>query len=293
MSKIDKVTAKTIFEDNVFYMITWKDKTDGENTWKPSEYFEQNSFLSSLVDNFEEEMKKTEENLFKKLEKEEKRRRLKKEREMDQIKVEDEGRELVWFGSGDERQNLDIQRKAHIQEVKDMAINQKMQFTHEHQMKLFQKYNPQLLENNKQLKNQKQTQITRNIYIQEEKQGGFANKIQEETPSNGIPNKFNNAQQNEIDIIAEQMKILKNIPNQSERNGYSVREKKRSQDRQNFRKQKLAVFYELELREKVFDYKSYGAKVLADLHKFSDPGRSKKLMSIRHSALFQKIPIKD
>ena len=291
--KIDKITAKTIFEKNVFYMITWKDTQEKENAWKPSEYFEQTPFLSSLVDDFEENMKKTEETLFKKLEKEAKRRRSKKP-EMDGLKVEDEGGELVWFGSGDEKPTLEKRKKTLVKEVKHMKRNYKEQLNLEEQMKRFKMSNCQAL-GNKDLRKRASGDMENHGIKEEnmgcERQGG---QIQEEVQVVSTNNAKEGAQKHGIDMVSKDIKNLPNILNVGKKasdNSCLGKGDTTNDMHSDLRKKKLAVFYELELREKVFDYKNYGNKVLTDLKKFSEPSRSKKLMSIRHGTLFKKIPM--
>ena len=69
-SLIQKISAKTIFNGNVYYMIKWKHLPDSKNIWKPSEYFEQSLYFMFLVEQFEIELSKTEQQFFLKLENE-------------------------------------------------------------------------------------------------------------------------------------------------------------------------------------------------------------------------------
>lgn len=274
---IDKVTAKTIFEENVFYMITWKHKDDTQNTWKPSEFFEENPFLSSLVAKFEEEMKKTEEDLFKKLEKEEMRRRQRKERDTDKVKIEDEGKNLVWFGSGDER-SLPTS-KAPQPMVDQVKPDKKMQFTSKDQQNLFHKFNPGVL-NHFQSGVASRPTRPKTVSAPATHSNAPGPRIMIEEPEH---------QPKRADI----KKIENQSPNAVPKNAFLVQERRVNPAEQEMRRKKLAVFYDLELREKVFDFKNYGHKVLADLRLIADPMREKKLVSVRHAALFQKLPIED
>lgn len=285
---IDKVTAKTIFEENVFYMITWKHKDDTQNTWKPSEFFEEDPFLSALVDRFEEEMKKTEEDLFKKLEKDETHRRKKRQREMDQIKIEDEGKELVWFGNGDDRDRDHPDSKTRARLVNRVQSDKRVHFTPQDQRNLFHKFNPSALDDI-----QKQPGPDRQTITPQANSHPTA-PIRQAPVETGTPGPR---------IVEEQIRAEpgtgedKLVPDRAademRQEAFRIQEEGTNPAEEEMRRKKLAVFYDLELREKVFDFKNYGHKVLADLRLIADPLREKKLMSVRHAALFQKVPIGD
>lgn len=117
---IEKVTAKTIFEENVFYMVTWRRPHEAQSTWKPSEFFEAAPELRALVERFEAEMKRTEEDLFRKLERAEGARKSRRERRPRPAEP------------GLRRGGAKAQRR-------------KMQFTPKEQRELFKKFDPRLL----------------------------------------------------------------------------------------------------------------------------------------------------
>ena len=203
---IQKVTAKTIFDDNIYYMIQWRHMPESQNTWKPSEYFEQTEFLSEFVQKFEEETQLSEERLFASLEK---------------------GSAIIG-AEGDSFEGMEIQ---------------------------------------------------------EEEQAGSPKHWASVSNSDSI-------KQEDLSLNAQELPLPEN-------NDHSVFESYTEQqllekytdsdaDLRAINKKKLSVFYELELKEKVFDFRNYGHKVLDDLKRFSDPKRSRRLLMLRHKTLLEK-----
>lgn len=286
---IERVTAKTIFEDNVFYMITWKDRDEQQNTWKPSEYFEQNDFLSSLVHQFEEDMKQTEESLFKRLEKDEirKKENLSLEEQIDRR----------WGGASylkadrlqsNPRDNL-IEPEADLLPLRgqastgsqvNVAVPDFKKFGH---LK-FNRFTNAPVSQAEQMQSARLTQIGnahgKNLWSTNATSSKPAHQM--ENPS--ARNNKNFCEERRPKVNTQKQ----GTTNQAAQSTCSAQNEDIQGEGRSLQKKRLAMFYELELREKVYDFKNYGQKVLSDLKVFSDPARAKRLMSVRHGAMFKK-----
>ena len=191
-SKIEKVTAKTIFDENIYYMIKWRGKPETENTWKPSEFFETSDELSFHIKKFEQETKLSEEKLFQKLEYE----------------------SSLGFSS--------------------------YQFGNEELDQKWDSYSQNSL------------------------------PIEESTEEDNFNHEFvdNDIDYNKFESYTED-ELLKKY-SKPERNNQNKK-----------KKDKITLLYEMDLQEKVYDYKKYGGKVLRDFKKFSDPKLIKQMMTIQ------------
>jgi hypothetical protein len=287
LAQIDKVTAKTIFEDNVFYMITWKDRDDKQNTWKPSEYFDQNEYLSSLVTNFEEEMKQSEEELFKRLERDEMNKKNKNKDKkkkgdhtgFDWVRNYSKNRNGNGMNAGD-AESLDEETIARALGIQDFVkFGNLKQGSKEGDSEFVDTMN-----------------FNKNAIEEENDSFIYSNKPPAIQNKNGfydsrVPVKNMEDANNEIRWRQNEEEL--DVMSRAGRSNCSATEDLPNQEKESLRKKKLALFYEFELREKVFDFKNFGHKVLSDLKIFSEASRAKQVMSVRHAAMLKKLSVNE